>query len=641
MDIKRFWFSRSFPMRVRIGLVYGLLAMLMFGALGRVYAISVNKHDHYEGIAARNATTHIPIPAERGKIIDCNGEILAHTIFSGTSVFINARQVPASDRYRVATELAEALGLDVNQVYEKLVRHENNAGLPVKMLVSDDDSRAIKLAMDAGRLPGVHFRDRVQRLYPKGSAGGQVVGFANLMGEGGGGIELAYDGVLAGTPGYVKMRIDARRRGVPTDGDEYVAPVDGANVHVTLNATVQGFAEEALREMVDDWAPESACAVVMESKTGRILAISNYPSFDPNEFQKATFEAMKNRALTDGWEPGSIFKPLILAGGIEDGLFTPDTLIPYKSTVFVKSRRIPDDHPITGEFLRGGCAPAWVGLMKSSNTCALYVGESIYAGRRYPGWEYDPAFVQPFEGAGRFDGKLKAFGFGDYTGIDIGGKAGGESRGRIPGAAEWANRPNAIRNVIPSIAMGYQVQVTAVQMLACFNAIAIDGVRMRPYVVEKVVGPNGNIIREQKPEIAGHSGFSAETAQQMRVMLERVVSGEGTAKSAALRDYRLAGKTGTAKLTGKLENGKIGYLPNAYMCSFVGFAPADNPVLSCIVVARHPSKKKINQWGYPLNYYGGNVAAPAFAQIVGKSLKHLGVEPSAPHEDSALAQPRR
>ncbi|NUQ33611.1 MAG: hypothetical protein HUU29_01535 [Planctomycetaceae bacterium] len=363
---------------------------------------------------------------------------------------------------------------------------------------------------------------------------------------------------------------------------------------------------------------------MLESNTGRILALANYPTFEPERFFEAKQDMLKIRAITDPFEPGSVFKPLILCGGIENDLFTPDTLIPYKPTVSVLGRVVTDGaHPIMAkDHASSGLVTATMGITKSSNTCANFVAQSIFAGKRLGGHEYGPANVVPYEGAGRLDVMLRSFGFGQYTGFDLGGTSGGESRGTLPDLAEWtkSTKPNyAIRNVVPSIAQGYQVQVTALQMLCCFNAIATGGVRMKPFVVDKVSARDGRVLFEQLPQVAGHSGISPETAAQMREMLENVVD-DGTGQKAHIEGYRLAGKTGTATIS---TNG--GYGENANTCSFVGFAPANDPRISAIVVARHPHKRKVNQYGYPLLPYGGSVAAPYLAEIVERTLVHLGV----------------
>jgi len=628
--------TKALAVRLRVVMVYGFMAVLLFGAMGRVFALSVSQNDKYAQRALENSTTRIPIPPERGRIISRDGQILAQTIFSGTSVFINVRQVRAEDRPRVAKRLATYLALNEQRLAEKLERHQHNAGLPISFFVSNEQAFLIGQAMDAGELPGVHFRERVERKYPKGNLAAQTIGFVNQANQGSGGIELAYDRYLSGKDGYQKLRKDARGRLIPNGEEEIDAPEDGADVYLTIDTTIQHFAQDALAKLVEDWDPDSCCAVVIESSTGRVLAMANYPTFDPNEFRKADQSAMKNQALTDAFEPGSIFKPLLFAGAMEDGVVDWDTPIPYRGTVYTRGRCTTDgSHPVLRKDQVGahggdgsGYVLAWMGIVKSSNTMANHVAQSIYAGHAYPSMNYQLEEVLPFEGTGRLDARLRGFGFGEYTGIDIGGPRGGESRGILPGADQWTNIPNAMRNVIPSIGMGYQVQVTAMQMLACFNAIAIDGVRMKPYVVEKVATRAGTVLYEQNPEVAGDSGFSAETAAKMREILEHVVSSDGTARQAQLKDYRLAGKTGTASIAGK-----GGYLVNQNVCSFVGFAPVEAPKLSIIVTARRPKKHKKNQYGNALNYYGGSVAAPYMAEIMDKSLRHLGVEPSAKVED--------
>ncbi len=619
--------------RVRAAILFGVLGMLMLGALGRVAAISVGQHERYSTIAEANATRTTHLPAERGRIISKDGQILAQAVFSGSSVYINARQVPEMDRPSVAGLLAGALNLDQAELLQKLDRHSRNAGLPIKLLPTDKELLDVSRLMAQSLLPGVHFRSRHSRVYPKGGSGAQVIGFCSYDDNGrligAEGIEAAYQQHLSGTDGERVRRVDARGRTVQGPKDYDVAPVHGADLHVTLDATIQEFAEQAIAELIEKWDPDFACSVVIESRTGRVLAMVNAPGYDPNHFNTSKPEARTNHALSAGWEPGSIFKPLLLAAAIEDGLMGPDTPIPYKHTVAVGRRIITDgSHPVMAKEQVGadggpgsGYVTATMGMTKSSNPISLFIAQSIFAGRVYPEQRYLVDHVLPYEGAGRLDARLRAFGFGEYSGIDIGGRRGGESRGSLPPADRWKRIPNAVINEIPSIAQGYAVQVTALQMLACFNAIANDGIRMRPFVVERVIAQDGTVLVENQPQVAGHSGFSPATARSMREILTTVTSSEGTARGASLEDWTLAGKTGTASISAGGSYGES----DANTCSFVGFAPAHDPVLSIIVMARHPKKVNRDARGNKIKFYGGSVAAPALASIMGRSLAYLDV----------------
>jgi len=631
--------------RVRAALAFGLLGILMFGALGRVYAVSVGQNEKYSAKAEANSTRTISLPHERGRIMSSDGQILAQTIFSGTSIYINARQIAAAERASVAMLLGRALDLDPEKLRQKLERHQRNAGLPIAIEPTDAQAHAVKQLMDEGMVPGLHFRSRPKRVYPKGSAGAPVLGFCSLDGEtdgsmgGAEGIEAAYDKYLKGQDGLQIRRVDARGRLVPTGDEDDLDPVNGADVFVTLDATIQEFAEQAIAELVNEWDPVFACAVVMEATTGRVLAMVNAPGFDPNDYSRSKAEHRTNHALSAAWEPGSIFKPLIYAGALEDGLIERDTPIPYKPEMFVgRSRKISDGtHPVRekdqvgpdGGPGKGYVTPA-VALAKSSNPVAVFVAESVFAGRLYPEMRYLVDYVLPYEGAGRLDARLRGFGFGEYSGIDIGGRRGGESRGTLPSAKQWSRVAGAVINEVPSLAQGYQVQVTALQMLACFNAIAIDGARMRPYVVERVVDPSGTTVFEQEPLIAGNSGFSPDTARAMREILERVVSNDGTAGKAFLKDYRMAGKTGTATIS---SGGSYGEDSKRNTCSFVGFAPVEAPRLSIIVMAREPRKIHYDTRGKEINFFGGAVAAPYMADIMQRSLSYLGVPKSVRPEE--------
>ncbi len=615
-------------LRKRMLLVYTIFAMLLFGALGRIFAISVLKHDYYEEKSRSNASQKIILPAIRGRIFSADAKPLALTSLSGSSLYANVRAIPARDRPIVAELIANLLDIDAQKLSQKLEKYHDCAGLPIKFFLNDAQATQVQSLIEAKLLPGIHFRDRTERLYPRGINASHIVGFVNLDGRGVGGIEGAYNTFLQGEAGYQKTQIDALNRGIAQLDDEFKAPQDGADLYLTIDSTIQEFTDQALAELVEDWQPESASALVMESRTGRILAVANFPAYNPSSYFEAEQEALKNRSLTDAWEPGSIFKPLIFASALEQGILEADTPIPYKARIRIRGRVIEDDHPVEKSYHvdrfgnpdpEGGHIPAWVGIMKSSNVTACYVAQSLYAGHAYDSLEFLPDQVLPFEDSGRLAEELARFGYGKYSGIDIGGKRFGESRGSLPRQSEWERIPNAIRNVIPSIAMGYQVQVTAIQMLACFNALATGGIRMRPFALDQIRSADGEVLLQNKSEVMSTSGFSSETAQEMRKILEKVVSSEGTARRAQLKGYKVAGKTGTAMVA---ENGNYG---SGKTCSFVGFAPAQDPVLSIIVTARKPSKHIKNKWGYKLPFYGGTVAAPYFSRIMEKSLEYLGV----------------
>lgn len=626
-----------FPVRRRITLAYGLLACLLFGLMGRVFFITVLKHDHYSAISERRAQRELVKPHERGRIVASDGQVLARTSFSGQAVFVNARQIPDNERREIAVRLATALELDAEELFTKLEKNQRNAGLPLKHFVSEEQARRVKVLMDQGLAPGVHTRARIERIYPKGQLASHVVGFTNLDGVGSGGVEMFYDKYLRGQDGHEVERVDARREGIHDLSYEKTPPVDGSDVYLTIDTTIQTFTETALADLQETWNPEYATAIVMESRTGRILAMANTPCFDPNAYFSASADDRNNHALTSGFEPGSIFKPLILAAAIEAGILTPQSTVPYRHSLRVPGRKNPisdGDHPIRAkdhvnadgiENESGNHVTAETGIIKSSNTTAFWVAASLYAGKRLPTISLTPDDVIPFEGNGRLDAQLRAFGFGERTGIDIGGGR-AESTGRLPSSQEWqaVGKGNKLRyaigQLLPSLSTGYQVLVSPLQMLNAFNAIAIDGVRMRPYVVERVVSPTGEVLFEQKPEVAGSSGFSPTTARAMREMLKGVVSRDGTARKAVMKDYVMAGKTGTANL---LENGV--YSNDKHQASFIGFAPADDPKLTILITVRNPRNDVLNDKGKPVKKYGGEVAAPYVRDIMEQSLYHLGV----------------
>lgn len=582
----------------------GLLVALFCGLAGRLYDLQVHQHEHYSARRAANSTRTVSLAGTRGAIRTEDGVALAQTTFSGASLAVNPRVVPAADRAAVAARVAVLLGRDeawASELERQLYQRRDKAYYNIRRELDPQTAARVAQAIEAGELPGLELRAIETREYPLGNFAAHIVGFVDAEMRGQEGVERALESHLAATPGMRVITVDALGRPLQGVDDSVQAPRNGADVVLTINAGIQAIVEEELRACVDRWDPVTVSVIVMDTNSGALLALANFPSFDPNQ-PGTDAAARKNIAITDPFEPGSMFKPLIVCGAYQKGLLNPASLIEYtpelsipgrKKTITDHGHEIPESELL---FHNGrNCVPVGTALVKSSNTVMTRIGLML--------------------GCKDLHDTITRMGFGRRTGFDLGGAAFGESAGRVRPLQDWT-----VPSSIPSVSIGYEVQVTPMQMLNCFNAIANGGKVYKPHVVGRVVGPDGKVLYQARAEELLETGLTQEvTRQMMNDTLKRVVSGEGTAGSGALEEYRIAGKTGTAHKV------KQGQYSTDKVCSFVGYAPADQPVISVIVVVNEARAKVLNKWGWRIRHYGGTVAAPVMSRIVLRSLKHLGV----------------
>lgn len=581
----------------------GALVVVMFGLTGRLYSLQVVHNDHYLDLRTSNSIRTIIQPGTRGGIFTEDGVCLAQTTFSGASVVVNPRAVPGGERAVLANRLAALLGRDATAaraLEEQLYERRNRYYYCVQYETPLDVVERVQESMKLGELPGVEIRNIETRRYPLGNFASQIVGFVGRDMEGLEGIERGLESWLAGQPGKRRIHVDALGNALAGLRDEVDPVIDGARVELTISSGIQAIVEEELREAVERWKPVGATIIVMETNTGALLGIANYPSFDPNE-RTTEAAARKNSAITDAFEPGSMIKPLIYAKAMEKGLINLDSLIEYTRDLSLPGRRkvitdgtneIPDHQRIQ----EGGKDYVTVrtAIMRSSNTCVARVAMMLGIDNVYEA--------------------VNGVGFGRRTGFDMGGTRFGETAGFVRKREDWTEG-----NTLGSVSMGYEIQSSPMQMLVCFNSLANGGRVFKPYVVRRVTGPDGKVLHEAEPRLLVDSWMSESTSAALRPAIASVVSDEGTARLAQIPQYTVAGKTGTAL---KVKNGQYS---TDKVCSFVGFAPADNPVISIIVVMDECSAVNVNQWGHRIRHYGGTVAAPTVARVVLRTLKHLGV----------------
>lgn len=499
------------------------------------------------------------IMAHRGAITDRNGEPLAIST-PVDSVWVNPREfAPAVER---VPQLAEALGLDPGQLMRRITRSMDREFLYLRRHLSPEQAhRALAL-----RLPGVNVLREYRRYYPAGEVTGHLVGFTNVDDRGQEGLELAFNHWLSGETGAKRVLKD--RLGRPVENVESIRPPrPGRDLRTSIDLRVQYLAYRALKTAVHKHRADSGSIVVLDVETGEVLAMVNQPGYNPNDRNQYTADRYRNRAITDIFEPGSSIKPLVLAAALESGQYRPGSMIDTgPGYVVVGPKRIADEHNL-------GRISLTTLLARSSNVGATKVAMSL-----------EPEHLWR---------TMTDFGLGALTASGFPG----ESAGLLTHFSHWQEISQA------TLAYGYGVSVTALQLTQAYAALGNDG-WLQPVSLIALDGAK-----------EGHRVTSAETAHAIVRMMEEVVMPGGTGRKADVAGYRVAGKTGTAW---KFAAG--GYSENEYVSVFAGLAPASNPRLATVVVIDEPHGDF---------YYGSDVAAPVFADVMSESLRLLAVPPDA------------
>jgi cell division protein FtsI (penicillin-binding protein 3) len=570
--------------------------MLVIGA--RLVQLQVGQHEKLSESARRQQQRVVTTNAPRGLIVDRNGRELARSLDVDS---FYAVPTEVTDVRATARALAATLNLDAATLEARL-RKEQGAGRKFMWLARQLDAEPAA-RIHALELAGVYARKETKRYYPNGALAAHVLGFVGRDEEGLAGIERVQDAALKGARGEVRLASDGRQQAY--DGRERQAQV-GDTLVLTIDQNVQYQAEQALGAAVAQARAKSGTVIVLDPRTGDILALANAPAYDPNAPHKAEkadgagranaanvdesvadrtppADVKRNPALENIYEPGSTFKVVAFAAALEEKKARPDDLIDCQmGSITVAGRVVHDSHP-------HGTLTITDALAKSSNVAAIKLGIRLGNERLY---DY-----------------IRRFGFGARTGVELPG----ETKGLLREVKKW--QPTSIG----SIPMGQEIGVTAVQMAAAFGAIANDGVRVQPHLIKEVRAGDDGAVGRREPE--AHRVVSAETARTLKPMLESVTL-KGTAKLAQLDGYTAAGKTGTAQ---KIDPRTRAYSHSKYVASFVGFAPVENPAVVIAVVIDEPAGA----------YYGGAVAAPVFAEIASNVLPYLNVEPDVEIEETA------
>src|SRR5438874_1647236 len=556
----------SNPQRRALFIAIGLVIwMLAIGA--RLVQLQVNQHEELASRARSQQVGAIETSPSRGQLLDRQGRELARSIDT-ESFFADPREILNTDN--TARRIAAVTGQDRTELAGRLSEAKETNKKFIWIVRRLDIQSASKL--DQLNLDGIYSRKEPKRYYPNDSLAAHVLGFVGTDEIGLSGVEQYYNEKIRGEGGKVFLERDRDRRAF----ESYeVQSHPGQTVVLTIDQTIQYRTEQALSAAVDRAHAKSGAAIVMDPRTGEILALANAPTFDPNQPAANSAEARANGALQNIYEPGSTFKIVAYSAAIEKGLVKPDDKIDCQmGQITVAGRLIHDGHPY-------GVLTIADALAKSSNVGAIKRGllvgnESMY--------EY-----------------MKRLGFGSRTGIDLAG----ESPGILRPLRNW--QPSSIG----SIAIGQEVGVTPLQMAAAYSVLANGGTWIKPHVVRELRTPDGAVVYQAKPE--SHRALTPETTEALRGMFEGVTL-HGTAKKAQLDGYTAAGKTGTAQ---KVDPRTHAYSATKFIGSFVGFAPVSNPAVVIIVVIDEPQG----------SYHGGDIAAPVFREIAEQVLPELNITP--------------
>jgi stage V sporulation protein D (sporulation-specific penicillin-binding protein) len=547
------------------GAVLALLALAV-----RLFFLAAVEGPRLYQTALDVRTRVVPVQARRGDILDRNGHVLARSV-GAESVYAIPAQVTDPDRE--AGEVARVLGLDPQAVAQRLAQRVMFVWIARK--VPEAQARAVQ----ALGLPGIRLLPETKRVYPRGMLAAQVLGFVGIDNQGLQGVELSYDRQLQGKPGAIVLETDARNQDIPGGQSRFLPAQDGLTLRLTIDAVLQGITQRALDAGVTAAHALGGYAIVMDPRTGEILAMAAWPTYDPNAAAQADPSLWTNPLLTYAFSPGSVFKPITGAAAMQEGLVTPDTGFYDTGVLRVGGRNI---HNAGGSAL--GATTFRVGFQKSTNTIFGRVG--LMLGRE------------------RFYKYLRLFGFFEPTGIDLPGES---------------KRPNIIRPEhlatpldIAEQSFGQTLAVTPISMITALSAIANGGELMWPHVGLDLEAPDGRVVQRIAPRVVRRV-LSPEIAYQLQDLMAAVVAG-GSGRNAAIPCYAVAGKTGT---TQKYAAGGRG-LSGEYIASFMGYAPAHGARVAAYVMIDEPQGA----------HYGGQVAAPIVRQILVQALAYLHVPPS-------------
>lgn len=587
-------------LRIRILFMFTAFAALLTLLCVRLVFLQIVQGASLQKKAIEQQTRDSAVASKRGSIYDRNGKVLAQSS-SVETVTANPNEIRKAkkDASEIAKKLADVLQMDVSAIEAQLAKEVNH--VTIKRKIEDDVATKVREL----ELTGVYLQEDSKRYYPFGNFAAHILGFTGTDNQGLGGIEMVYDEQLRGVPGRVVALKNALDTDMPYKQEKHIDPQNGVNVVLTIDEVIQHFAEKHLETAyLEEKVAAGASAIVMDVETGAILAMTTKPDFDLNNPFELTDESLKsrieqipseeerskemsnalqamwrNKAVVDSYEPGSCFKIVTCSMALEDGL------INEKSTFFCPGFRVVEGKRIRCSKTSGHGSQTLAEAVKNScNPAFIDIGLTV--------------------GKERFKEFYKAFGFLDTTGFDL------------PGEAKGVFYPDASYNIVElaTASFGQGPKVTPLQLISAASAVANGGNLLKPYLVKELKDDDGNVIKTVEPTIV-RQVLSEHTSQLMCTLLENTVA-NGTGKNAYVKGFRIAGKTGTSE---KIPRGS-----GKYIASFVGFAPANDPKVACIVVLDEPTNGE---------YYGGRIAAPVVGKILEDTLRYLKVEPQYTEEE--------
>ena len=568
-----------------------LLIIILAGRIGWIQFVDGKRMTAKTAIQLRESKLlHSP----RGTIYDRNGRELAISSMT-KSLYANPSEI--KDVEQVAGALTGLLGMKPEDIKEKLAA--GGQFIWIKRMIEPAVAQKIQAVIKDSDLKGLAFLEESKRYYPNDSLAAQVLGFVGTDDIGLDGMEMALDKTIKGK--LFEQMIDTDSHGIPIFKSIFTfAPTkEGKSVYLTLDSGIQFIVEQSLDKAMTNTGAKAATVIVMNPKTGEILAMANRPTYDPNQFYKYTDNEWKNRAVAYNYEPGSTFKSVVAAAALQEGKATPGEIFVDKGYVEVSGRRIKN---WTDESYGN---VSFLDILKYSiNTGFVQVGMRLGA---YKLTEY-----------------AQAFGLGKVTGIELPG----EEAGLLFDPKDMRDSDTA------TMAIGQSIAVTPLQLITAVGAIANDGVLLKPHIIKEIHNADGSLDREVSPQTV-RQVVSAETARTLSGMMEKEVS-EGGGNKATVKGYHFAGKTGTAE---KLKEDGSGYATGRYIASFVGFGPVEDPQIVILVVLDDPSGV----------YYGGQIAAPVASEILTQIMRQLNIRPQIANEplvqtprlqSTALVQPQ-
>ena len=571
-------------LRRKLLIASAFAVLLLIALLVNLYYVGIVKGPDYAESAQRQWQSSLSLKAERGKILDRNGNVLAES-YTTYQVCVNPQAITEeADRERIANILSSLLNVNYDTIIAKMTKINPKDGKYYQQVKIKDqvESNVIAQLVTFQENKAISYYADVKRNYPEGNLFGQLLGFTNVDGDGQTGVELSYNTVLSGVNGKQMAETDRDGNVIPGGESSYIAPVSGATVQLTVDTGIEGFLQNALEEAARTNLAKYAYGVVMSPKTGEIYAISSYPTIDPNSPPRTDAETLldlsRQRMVTETYEPGSVFKVITLAAALDSGTVTDSTTFNCKGYLSVLGQKIKcwrsggHGHESLAQAVQNSCNPAFMSMAMKMGTDTFY--KYIYA-----------------------------FGMNDKTGVGIGG----ETTGKV------THRKYIRDTDLARIGFGQSISCTGLQMATAVCAAINGGELLKPYYVMDVTASNGTVLEHNERTVVRRV-ISAETSAMIREYLTGVVD-SGSGKNAAIPGFSVGGKTGTSQKYD--DNGKVS--STLLVASFVGFAPANDPEYLCMIIVDEPQVPVV---------YGSTVAAPFVQQVLSNVLTYYSVTPT-------------